>query len=123
MTRDRIIRDEVDPCLWPALVDLVEFDATWRSWWYTDDDGVEQPPPRPDDWPHSVLRFLGAGLAMADLFALVDVTMAAEQLPLDARWRYFCGCAWNLIRRPGPARQPGAPADNHGGPFYYDGLR
>ncbi|NKT91768.1 hypothetical protein GS854_01625 [Rhodococcus hoagii] len=49
----------------------------------------------PTGWRDSLDQFERAGLAPSDL---IDLIPAAMNSPAASKWRYFCGCAWNVIR-------------------------
>lgn len=72
-----------------------KFLAKWNTWTYT--RGIKTYNVEiPGGWESSINRFIESGLELDDLTDLVDVAMAARTP--DA-WRYFCGCAWNAIKR------------------------
>ncbi|QNL30202.1 hypothetical protein SEA_MARIOKART_75 [Gordonia phage Mariokart] len=54
--------------------------------------------PLPTGWRDSVATFRRHGVYDATLGWLIAVTQMKHDLPTDARFRYFCGCAWRTIR-------------------------
>lgn len=53
--------------------------------------------PAPAGWRQSVERFFAAGLPEEEIHRLIKVTMERRGLPLDERFRFFCGCCWRAI--------------------------
>ncbi|MGV9744619.1 HNH endonuclease [Rhodococcus zopfii] len=47
------------------------------------------------DWEQSLEQFSRAGLSDRDIIEMVAVTMNARA---SDKWRYFCGCCWNVVR-------------------------
>lgn len=73
-----------------------EFLAEWNSYTYT--SGIKQyEVPLPADWQSSVGRFLVAGLPLALLLDCVRIAMGATGVPMDRRFNYMCGVAWNMV--------------------------
>lgn len=52
----------------------------------------------PPDYGRSMATFREAGLTDTAMGWLIAVTQVKHDLPADARWRYFCGCAWRTVR-------------------------
>lgn len=83
-------RLETDRLERKRLVD--EFDEQWRGWTMN-----RKQVPRPPEWDQSLITMLAAGLPMASALELVRVSMESEA-GITQKWRYFCGCCWNVIR-------------------------
>lgn len=73
------------------------FYAEWQSW-TSGGEFNKKAVPLDADWRHSIKRWIGAGLTIHDLIDLVDVAMASRVRPADT-WKYFCGCAWKLVKK------------------------
>lgn len=74
---------------------VAEFDDLWLR--YRTDEGRGEPASRDQNWELSVERFISLGLNHGDFSRLVLVALSAPGVPLDDRWRYFCGCCWREI--------------------------
>lgn len=79
-----------------AQGDLHRFEKDVRAfarYWSEESDE-----PLPGGWKASVREFLAQGLSRADLLHYVDTASNVDRLRgEDARFRYFCGCCWNVI--------------------------
>ncbi len=94
--REVAIRLSIDRDLTDVLV--ADFDEAWSSWTYqTSDDGERAQIQRPNDWRESTERFLKAGAQIDMLLHLIQVAMRKQNIVHEARWTYFCGCAWRHI--------------------------
>lgn len=78
-----------------ALDEVAPFDARWEGFTRNDNG---QKLWRPSNYQESVRTFLRSGLPMEQMLDLVDVAMNAKVEHRD-RFRYFCGCCWNAIRK------------------------
>lgn len=52
----------------------------------------------PDNAWDSIARFRGEGLDDAAMGWLIAVSHSRSEVPLEAKFRYFCGCCWRTIR-------------------------
>lgn len=76
-------------------VALAPFDARWTHWGTGPVDNRVLVP-RPSGWETTVARFLDLGVEMYELTDLVDTAMHSRATPANT-WKYFCGCAWNVV--------------------------
>lgn len=51
----------------------------------------------PSNWVNSIIRFHSEGLSHAELGWLAAVAHANKDIPLESKFRYFCGCCWRVI--------------------------
>lgn len=77
-----------------AAVDCVG--EAWDSWTWTDRKGQRHHFAKGNGWRASVRLMLDRGLSVADLEACIEIAMEAHP---DDEWSYFCGVAWNTLRR------------------------
>lgn len=55
--------------------------------------------PVPSDWQKHVTIWGYFGLIREDFESFSDsITRAGDGISIENRWRYVCGCAWNVIR-------------------------
>lgn len=76
-----------------TLAVLDAFEEAWDRWRTSD----QRPIPRPRNWDVSVKSWVKAGLRTKDLVDLIPAAMR-DGIAHDGRWRYYCGCAWKLVR-------------------------
>jgi hypothetical protein len=72
------------------------FEDVWNEW--THGGAMKKPIPLGGNWENTVDRFFEVGLAWEDLRDAVNAAMSSK-VPPDATFRYFCGVAWNMVRR------------------------
>jgi len=76
-----------------AFCDL--FYYRWSEWTF----GFKNTPmPLPDTWRASVEKFYDLDLPCDELERAVRKAMARDDLSPDARFRYFCGTCWGIMR-------------------------
>lgn len=71
-----------------------ELAGAWLEW--RTDEGRGDPFDLPNNWKQTADQFYSAGLSIADVTRLIEVTMIKPRL--SQKWRYFCGCCWRTIR-------------------------
>lgn len=69
------------------------FLEVWNGYKYDDGKAV----PLPSDWSDAVTRLETSGLTYLLFEEAVEVTMRAQKVLPDNRFRYFCGVAWNMV--------------------------
>ena len=75
-----------------------EVGALWESWMVRAPSGKQILCPRPDDWREGVATFYGKGIDLSDFDHFISRTMEKSFVtPID-KWRYLCGCLWNVVR-------------------------
>jgi hypothetical protein len=85
--------------------DLEAFTDAWCAFTYADEeaDGGQGPLPRDADWGTGIERWLDEGLLIEDLIELIPKAMhgrptrTGDVIPMDERWRYFCGVVWRTL--------------------------
>lgn len=73
--------------------DLARFEAEWSRW-----KAGQSPVPLADGWRSSLTTMRAAGIPMDEAIGLVQVAMESQATPANT-FRYFCGCAWKVIRQ------------------------
>lgn len=76
--------------------EIADFDEAWTTWTYEDGDRRAHVARNPE-WKVSVRVWLLRGLPIARLLELIPIAMQRPGIPIEDRWRYFCGCAWRSI--------------------------
>ena len=55
--------------------------------------------PAPEDWDKTVTIWGHFGLIAEDFQEFADsIERKGSDLKPEDRWKYFCGCAWNMVR-------------------------
>lgn len=52
----------------------------------------------PDDWDVSAWNFYKRGLPMCSIEEAITIAAAASTVAQRARWKYFCGICWAMLR-------------------------
>jgi hypothetical protein len=71
------------------------FEDEWIQYRFAWDNRIA---PLGDHWQESIDRFKSLGLTPSDMDEAVAVAMRKD-MPIDRRWRYFCGVCWNMVER------------------------
>lgn len=80
--------------------EVAAFDQHWLGFHTKQPKTIyeEIPLEREREWEKSVRKFLALGVSPERLNEFIDVAMAAKIQSYKV-WRYFCGCAWNEVKR------------------------
>lgn len=54
--------------------------------------------PVDSDWPRSVTIWGFYGLTGDDFLTFIESIESNGSIDDEDKWRYFCGCAWNMVR-------------------------
>lgn len=73
------------------------FREIWDQWTYTTRDGVKRNIELPAGWENSVIKFFELGFNRFDMDQYVRVAMGKDQVPVDEKFRYMCGCLWREL--------------------------
>lgn len=73
-----------------------QFEALWNAWTWTDRKGQRRTFDKAAGWRSSVGLMLDRGLSLEHLDMCITIAMEANP---DDEWTYFCGVAWNTLRR------------------------
>lgn len=106
MASDVIQRDRDQRAVWHEW-----FEDLWAEWRCGIDGAFEDRPllPRPNDWKRTIDQFVAAGLTARDIREAVESAMRKPRVDYDQRFRYFCGCAWSMLREKQAIAQDIAP--------------
>lgn len=74
-----------------AIGFLVHITMEWDEQIYSYED-------LPGDADESLLLFRRRGLDVEELTKAIHVTAKRDDIPRSAKWSYFCGVCWNMIR-------------------------
>lgn len=55
-------------------------------------------PPVADDYRETILTWYSHGLRYQDFYRAMDITKGKTHVAFSARWKYFCGVVWNILR-------------------------
>lgn len=56
-------------------------------------------PPLPRDWKQSAETWFTAGMSIRDIAPLMETVANKTNVYQDHKWRYFCGCVWQVIKQ------------------------
>lgn len=79
-----------------GLTDARSFTEAWERW--RDADGDPVPIPSLTEVAMSLRVWDANGLDLESAIALIRVAMERRTVPVDAKFRYFCGVCWNTVR-------------------------
>lgn len=93
----RIVLEETDVDADEEHDHAVQWARAWQS--YTFGDGEPLHLPDYHNLRASIRVWLDRGMSVDALIVLIDVAMKANHVPIEERFRYYCGVVWRTIDR------------------------
>lgn len=80
--------------------DVQTFIDAWQRWCWGERRNMVVPDARsPEDLLASIRTWKARGMDMESLLELIPIAMNAGQVPIEEKFRYYCGIVWRTIDR------------------------